>query len=144
MKQILVEREGYEYSLYGGDDGHYCGTNTTDNAIMDVTELPEKLDNVLIVKFGNFRDGSEYITISETRDYLYWAPEFYEVICEPKTHNSGIRTNVNLLRKIYLKEVAAEKMTLEMLRSEEYFTFIRKYKYEGVTLGEFKKILKSL
>lgn len=104
MKTFNVEILGYERSVYGGADGHYCGTTVTPSEVMDFMELPEEYSDMLIEFYANYT-GAAYVEIIETRPYMHWAPQNYRCIVEPSTHNFAIRLKDNLFETIILKKL---------------------------------------
>ena len=99
-----VEILGYERSLYGGEDGHYCGTTVTPNEVVDFMELSEEYSDMLIEFYENYT-GAAWIEIIETRPYMHWSPQSYREIVEPTTHNLSIRLKDGFFETIILKKL---------------------------------------
>jgi hypothetical protein len=99
-----VEILGYEKDVYGGVDGHYCGTTVTPSEVMDFMELSEEYSDMLIEFYANYT-GAAYVEIIETRPYMHWAPQSYRCIVEPTTHNLSIRLKDDFFETIILKKL---------------------------------------
>jgi hypothetical protein len=129
-----VEILGYEKSLYGGEDGHYCGTTVTPNKVCDFMELSEEYSDMTV------EVCDKYVLITETRPYLYWNPGSYRVIQEPRTENRGIRLSKEIFDKIVFSHLGwTEYLTGH---HEEYWKALSDIRYKKMTVKDLQEILK--
>lgn len=135
MKHINVEIVGYEYSVYGGEDGHYCGTAVKENEIVDILEIPSEYDNVVRVTISD----SNRVCLIDSRDVPYWDHSTLYVR-EPNTGCLGIKVD-NILYDVALYKMGGEKIGN---RIDEFYNITCNLNYGGMLLGEFKEILRNL
>lgn len=134
MKTFDVEIVGCENSVYGGADGHYCGTTVTPSEIMDFTELSEEYSDMAVEVYD------EKVIITEIRPYLYWNPGSYRVIQEPRTGNRGIRLSKEIFDKIIFSHLGwTEYLTGH---HEEYWKALSDIRYKKMTVKDLQEILK--
>lgn len=104
MRTFNVEILGYERSLYGGEDGHYCGTTVTPSEICDFMELSEDYSDMSI-KFYESRTGVIHMQIIEVRPYLYWSPQSYRCVVNPITHDGSFQFSDKFFESLILKKL---------------------------------------
>jgi hypothetical protein len=135
MKKISVEVVGYEYSVYGGEDGHYCGTDVVPNKVIDLLDIDSKYDAHVRVTISH----NDRLSLIDTRDVPYWDHSTLYVK-EPGTGNLGIA--VDSLQYEVAKYLMGVKEVGD--RFDEYCHITSDLNYKGMTLGEFKEILRNL
>jgi hypothetical protein len=134
-----VEILGYERSLYGGEDGHYCGTTVTPNEVVDFMELSEEYSDMLVRFYASYT-GTVYVQIIETRPYLYWSPQSYRCLVNPSTHDGSFRFSDKFFESLILKKLGWDKY--EKGRFAEYSEARRSLLDNRITVKDLQEMLK--
>lgn len=124
-KYFNVEILGEEVSIYGGIDGHYCGTKVVGHKVIDIMEL--KGDYTVKVHMKSHWINADYIDINDVH------------VVEPITHNIGIK----LPEGIDQYEIAKAIMGVDTVgdKFDEYRKVTSNLEYFGISLNEFQTIL---
>lgn len=138
MKTFNVEILGYERSLYGGEDGHYCGTTCTSNEVCDFMELSEEYSDMLIKFYARY--GRVYVQIIETRPYLYWAPQNYRCIISPSTYDGSFQFSDKFFESLILKKLGWD--SYKEGRFAEYSEARRDLLDNKMTVKDLQEMLK--
>lgn len=127
-KYFDVEVLGKEVSIYGGVDGHYCGTKVVGHVVCDIMELG--LPDSTVVTVCQLHSGTPAICFCHTD----------EVVVEPKTHYAGIRLPFSM----YDLVTAIMNVTSVGDNFERYYQTLTDIERNGITFGEFKKLVKKI
>lgn len=124
-KYFNVEILGKEVSVYGGIDGHYCGTAVIGHKIIDIMELEG--DYMVTIHMKSRWIDRDYITINDMH------------VVEPTTHNIGIK----LPEGIDQYDIAKAIMEVDTVgdKFDEYCKVTSNLEYNGISLKEFQTIL---
>ena len=127
-KYFNVEILGEEVSIYGGIDGHYCGTKVVGHKVIDIMEL--KGDYTVKVHMKSRWIDADYIDINDVH------------VVEPITHNIGIK----LPKGVDQYEIAKAIMGVDTVgdRFDEYCKVTSNLEYYGISLAEFKTLLEGI
>lgn len=130
-KYFNVEILGKEVSVYGGIDGHYCGTEIIGHKIMDIMDLHGNY--TITVHFSSKWINHDYISIDANDG------SFPPV--EVGTHNFGIK----LPESIDMYQIAKVIMGVDTVgdRFEEFCKVTSNLEYYGMSLEEFQTLLKK-
>lgn len=140
MKTFNVEILGYEYSIYGGADGHYCGTNVTPNRVVDFLELPKEYADMEVSFYENWKDLSISVSFYETQEYHYWAPQSYRCLRNPKTHENGWVISKEIIDKLICKKLEWTE-GYRKGHFDEYYEAKKGFLHSRITLKEFQDLL---
>lgn len=140
MKTFNVEILGYEYSIYGGADGHYCGTNVTPNRVVDFLELSEEYADMQVYFHEDWRDLSVSFSFHEIHEYHYWAPQSYRALRNPITNENGWMLNKELFDKLICKKLGWTE-GYRKGHFEEYYECRKDFLRSRITLKELQDLL---
>ena len=127
-KYFDVEVLGREVSIYGGVDGHYCGTKVVGGWVGDIVELDVPDSDV--VSFCQLSSGKLVISFVHCN----------KLVVEPKTRLHGIRV------PFAMYDVVTSVMGVTKVGDnfEKYFQTHIDIERNGMTFGEFKELVKKI
>ena len=127
MKSFNVEILGREVAIYGGPDGHEVGTKVIGHRICDIMELDGNF--TLKIRSSNSSRRSKVVVCGD------------EFVVEPVTGNLAITVGFDVCDVI---RCITGVNSIHDVPFDEYCRMVGDLDFKGVSLVEFKEILKKL